>query len=151
MNTEQIIDLKKKTNHCQKYKMISYRQLKFNNCIKFIHKNCIEKEIEESIENDAKITFKLIFNCKYTCDKNKDNYIIIRGEMLKNVMMACIFFAYTKNYKPIKEKDIINIFDTRNIYLKKGCKKVISLMMIIDDINMKEKEKNILNFFNNIV
>ena len=70
-----------------------YKERSLNEVFKIIQKKCIHGKIVKCIEDDAKIMYKNISNCKHINGKNIGKSVIIRGKNRTSVIAACILFA----------------------------------------------------------
>lgn len=107
-----------------------YRERSLNNVFKKIHEKCIEGKIIKCIEDDAKIMYKNISECKHYKGKGKDKFIIIRGKNRESLIAACVFFACRKNIKTRTPKEIADLFNLKYTEITKGCKNFLKLMKI---------------------
>ena len=66
----------------QGWSAMPYKERSLNEVFKIIQSKCSEAKILKCIEDDAKIMYKNISDCKHLVGKNKDKNIIIRGIIL---------------------------------------------------------------------
>jgi len=107
-----------------------YKERSLNNVFKIIQKICLSNNIFKCIENDAKIMYKMISECKHKIGKNKGKFIISRGINRISIISACLYFACRKKSMALTAKEIANMFEIKTIDVNKGCKKFIKLMRI---------------------
>ena len=99
-----------------------YKERSLNEVFKIIQKKCTEEKIIRCIEDDAKIMYKNISDCKHIIGKNKGKAIIIRGKNRMSVIAACILFACRKKDKTRSPKEIAELFELKYTEITKGCK-----------------------------
>jgi transcription initiation factor TFIIIB Brf1 subunit/transcription initiation factor TFIIB len=104
-----------------------YKERSLNEVFKIIQAKCHEGKILKCIEDDAKIIYKNISDCKHTKGKNEGKSIIIRGKNRMSVIAACIIFACKKNGKTRSPKEIAELFDLKHTEVTKGCKRFENL------------------------
>lgn len=99
-----------------------YKERSLNEVFKIIQLKCHEGKILKCIEDDAKIMYKSISDCKHVSGKNKDKSIIIRGKNRTSVIAGCIIFACKKKNKTRSPKEIAELFGLKYTEITKGCK-----------------------------
>ncbi len=99
-----------------------YKERSLNLVFKIIQEKCHEGKIMKCIEDDAKIMYKNISDCKHISGKNKGKSIIIRGKNRKSVIAGCILFACRKKNKTRSPKEIAELFGLKYTEITKGCK-----------------------------
>lgn len=99
-----------------------YKERSLNEVFKIIQAKCHEGKIMKCIEDDAKIMYKNISDCKHISGKNKGKSIIIRGKNRKSVIAGCILFACRKKNKTRSPKEIAELFGLKYTEITKGCK-----------------------------
>jgi transcription initiation factor TFIIB len=99
-----------------------YKERSLNEVFKIIQKKCVIGKIMRCIEDDAKIMYKNISDCKHVTGKNKGKSIIIRGKNRMSVIAACLLFACRKKDKARSPKEIAELFDLKYTEITKGCK-----------------------------
>jgi transcription initiation factor TFIIB len=104
-----------------------YKERSLNEVFKIIQSKCIEGKILRCIEDDAKIMYKNISDCKHLVGKNKDKNIIIRGINRKSLIAACVLFACRKKDKTRSPKEIAELFKLKYTEITKGCKTFLKL------------------------
>jgi transcription initiation factor TFIIB len=104
-----------------------YKERSLNEVFKIIQTRCISGKILRCIEDDAKIMYKNISDCKHLVGKNKDKNIIIRGINRKSLIAACVLFACRKKDKTRSPKEIAELFGLKYTEITKGCKTFLKL------------------------
>jgi transcription initiation factor TFIIIB Brf1 subunit/transcription initiation factor TFIIB len=99
-----------------------YKERSLNEVFKIIALKCQQGKILKCIEDDAKIMYKNISDCKHLTGKNKGKSIIIRGRNRISVIASCILFACKKKNKTRSPKEIGELFDLKYTEITKGCK-----------------------------
>lgn len=131
------------------WSMMPYKERSLNNVLKDIQHRCRQAHILKCIEDDAKIFYKKISECKHSTGKNEGKFIIIRGKHRKSLIAACIFFACKKNKKSRSAKEIADMFDLNYRDVTKGCKtfwRLINLRNIQLSINSSSPEDYVYRF-----
>jgi transcription initiation factor TFIIIB Brf1 subunit/transcription initiation factor TFIIB len=114
----------------QIWSAMPYRERSLNNVFKLIHEICTKGDMIKCIEDDAKIMYKTISDCKHMKGKTKDKYIIIRGKNRESLISACVFFACRKNNKTRTLKEMADLCNLKYTEITKGCKNFLKLMKI---------------------
>lgn len=99
-----------------------YKERSLNEVFKIIQAKCAEGKILKCIEDDAKIMYKNISDCKHITGKNNGKPIIIRGKNRMSVIAGCILYACRKKNKTRSPKEIAELFGLRYTEITKGCK-----------------------------
>ena len=107
-----------------------YKERSLNIVFKDIQNRCSVNNIMKCIEDDAKIMYKTISECKHLKGKNKGKCIIIRGANRKSLIGACVFFACRRKGMTRSPKEIADIFEIKYTEMTKGCKNFMRLMKI---------------------
>jgi len=107
-----------------------YKERSLNIVLKEIQYRCHRGNILKCIEDDAKIMYKIISECRHVKGKNKGKNIIIRGANRKSLVAAVIFFACRRKGETRSPKEIADIFDVKYTEITKGCKTFLRLMKI---------------------
>jgi len=115
---------------------IPYKERSLINVHKKIQNFCLKGNIPQNVEQDAKILFRMINNCKYIFGKNKGKNVITRGEHRKSFIGACIFMACKRNNIPRTTKEISKIVDIKIKSLNKGIKTFVKLMKTNDNTDV---------------
>jgi transcription initiation factor TFIIB len=109
-----------KTLHA--WSLVPYNERSLKEVFDKIEACCEMGNIEKCIQHDAKITYKLISDCKHTSGKNIGKKIIIRGKNRNGLIAACILNACKKKFKTRSPKEIAKIFNLDYTDITKGCK-----------------------------
>jgi transcription initiation factor TFIIIB Brf1 subunit/transcription initiation factor TFIIB len=107
-----------------------YKERSLNAVFKEISYRCSKYNIPKCIEEDAKIMYKTVSECKHIMGKNKGKCIIIRGANRKSLIAACVFFACRRKGMTRSPKEIADIFEIKYTEMTKGCKNFMKLMKI---------------------
>ena len=99
-----------------------YRERSLHQVFKQFQEKCANTGILKCIEDDAKIMYKAISECKHNEGKNKDKFIIIRGKNRISLIAACVFFACKRKGMTRSPKEIAEIFDINYTDITRGCK-----------------------------
>jgi len=95
-----------------------------------IENKCRKSLILKKVEDDAKIIYHNISECKHVKGKNKGKNIIIRGINRLGLIGACVYYACRRNKKPLNPKEIADLFNIRQKDLTKGRRTLFKLMKI---------------------
>ena len=116
-----------------------YHERSLNDVFKEISMKCREGKILKCIEDDAKIMYKNINDCK----------IITRGSNRRSLIAACVFYACRKKDKTRSPKEIANIFGLKFTEITRGCKMFAKLAKMKNiDINfIFTKPEHFINRF----
>lgn len=126
-----------------------YKERSLNEVFKIIQAKCAEGKILKCIEDDAKIMYKNISDCKHVTGKNNGKPIIIRGKNRTSVIAGCILYACRKKNKTRSPKEIAELFGLRYTEITKGCKifqKLAKLKKIDYKFNFTKPEHFITRF-----
>lgn len=126
-----------------------YKERSLNEVFKIIQLKCTQGKILKCIEDDAKIMYKNISDCKHIIGKNKDKAIIIRGKNRTSVIAACIIFACRKKDKTRSPKEVAQLFGLKYTEITKGCKifqKLAKLKNMELKLNSTKPEHFIIRF-----
>jgi transcription initiation factor TFIIIB Brf1 subunit/transcription initiation factor TFIIB len=107
-----------------------YKERSLYNVLKEIQEKCRDNSILKCIEDDAKILYKNISECRHIRGKNKGKAIIIRGSNRKSLIAVCVYYACLRKGQTRSPKEIADIFDLKYTDITKGCKTFIKLMKI---------------------
>jgi transcription initiation factor TFIIB len=99
-----------------------YRERSLHQVFKQFQEKCTNTGILKCIEDDAKIMYKAISECRHNDGKNKDKFIIIRGKNRISLIAACVFFACKRKGMTRSPKEIADIFDINYTDITRGCK-----------------------------
>lgn len=137
----------------QEWNAMPYRERSLSYVFKELHEKCKKANLIKCIEDDAKIMYKTISECKHTKGKNKDKYIIIRGANRKSLIAACIFFACRRKNMTRSPKEIADLFEIKFTDMTKGCKNFMKLMKLKQKgmtVGTSQPEDFILRFCNEL-
>lgn len=107
-----------------------YKERSLNNEFKKIHEICTTANILKCVEDDAKIMYKMISECKYQSGKNKGRYVITRGINRKSIIAGCLFFACLRKGVTRTAKEIANLWGITEMEMNRGCKNLLKLFKI---------------------
>lgn len=107
-----------------------YKERSLNLVFKDIQHRCQQFNIMKCIEEDAKIMYKTISECKHFKGKNNGKFIIIRGANRKSLIGACVFFACRRKGMTRSPKEIADIFEIKYTEMTRGCKNFMKLMKL---------------------
>ncbi|AYV81633.1 MAG: transcription initiation factor IIB [Harvfovirus sp.] len=112
------------------WSQMPYKERSLNLVFKIIQSKCQIGHIVKCMEDDAKIMYKSISECKHVKGKNKGKSIIIRGKNRQSLIAACLFFACRRNGKTRSPKEIADLFEMKYTEITKGCKNFLRLMKL---------------------
>ena len=121
-----------------------YKERSLNEVFKIIQAKCSKGKIIKCIEDDAKIMYKNIAECKHVIGKNLGKSVIIRGKNRLSVIAACILFACRKKDKTRSPKEIAELFELKHTEITKGCKifqklaKITNIELKLNSINPEQ-------------
>ena len=133
----------------QEWGGMPYRERSLHQVLKLIQSKCKEANILKCIEDDAKILYKNISECKHIKGKNVGKYIIIRGKNTKSLIAACVFFACKRKGNTMSPKEIATLFELKYTDITRGCKtflKLIKLRKMTYDFNASTPEHFVQRF-----
>ena len=113
-----------------------YKERSLNDVFKIIQKKCHQGKMLKCIEDDAKITYKNISDCKHLTGKSMGKSIIIRGKNRMSVIAACVLNSCRKKDKTRSPKEIAELFDLKYPELTKG-HKIFQKLAKLKHINLK--------------
>jgi transcription initiation factor TFIIIB Brf1 subunit/transcription initiation factor TFIIB len=119
------------------WNIMPYRERSLSYVFKELSEKCKKAGLLKCIEDDAKIMYKTISECKHTKGKNLNKNIIIRGINRRSLIAACIFFACRRKSMTRSPKEIADLFQIKYTDMTKGCKNFLKLF------NIKQKGMNI--------
>lgn len=126
-----------------RWSQMPYSERSLNREYKTISEFCEKNSLIKSIEDDAKMLFKLASNVCYSEGYNVGKRIIFRGASRLSIDGACIFLACVRNGYVKTQKDIANYFGITMLDLNKGYKCVCELLesqnIIIKQIAIKSE------------
>ena len=112
------------------WSQMPYKERSLNTVFKIIQSKCHKGNILKCIEDDAKIMYKSISECKHVRGKNAGKFIIIRGKNRQSLIASCVFFACRRNSRTRSPREIADLFELKYTEITKGCKNFIKLMKI---------------------
>jgi transcription initiation factor TFIIIB Brf1 subunit/transcription initiation factor TFIIB len=112
------------------WNIMPYKERSLSYVFRELHEKCRKANLIKCIEDDAKIMYKSISECKHTKGKNKGKFIIIRGANRKSLIAACIFFACRRKNMTRSPKEIAELFELKYTDMTKGCKNFLKLLKI---------------------
>lgn len=121
---------KSKIKTLHNWSAMPYKERSLHLVLKEIQNRCRKANILKCIEDDAKILYKNISECRHINGKNKGKYIIIRGVNRKGLIAACVFYACLRKGHTRSPKEIANVFELKYTDITKGCKTFIKLIKI---------------------
>lgn len=107
-----------------------YKERSLNDVFKIIQSKCAKGKIIKCFEDDAKIMYKNISDCKHLEGKNLGKSVIIRGKNRMGVIAACVLYACKKKDKTRSSKEIAKLFGLKHTEINKGCKIFLKLAKI---------------------
>jgi transcription initiation factor TFIIB len=107
-----------------------YKERSLNLVFKEIQSKCAQAHLLKCIEDDAKIMYKSISECKHMKGKNKGKSVIIRGINRKSLIGACVFFACKRKNVTRSPKEISDLFKLKYTEMTKGCKNFLRLIKV---------------------
>lgn len=126
-----------------------YKERSLNEVFKIIQSKCAKGKIMKCIEDDAKIMYKNIAECKHLDGKNLGKAVITRGKNRKSLIAACVLFACRKKDKSRSPKEIAELFGLNHTSITKGCKifqKLAKITNIELKLNLVNPEQFIIRF-----
>lgn len=112
----------------QNWIAVPYKEKSLSYVLKYIQDKCSKNKILRCIEDDAKIMFKMISECKHIKGKNKDKFVITRKFNRISIIAACVFYACMRKNMSRTPKEIASIFNITPVKMNKGCKNFKKLM-----------------------
>ena len=103
-----------KVKMLQDWNAMPYKERSLNLVFKEIQNKCQKGNIVKYIEDDAKILYKNISDCKYTSGKHIGKPIVFRNVNRKGIIAACIFYSCKRNGRTRSPKEIANIFNLKS-------------------------------------
>jgi transcription initiation factor TFIIIB Brf1 subunit/transcription initiation factor TFIIB len=117
-----------KLNQMNNWTSMIYKERSLSFVFKIIQEKCQHGKILKCIEDDAKIMYKMISECKHINGKNEGKYVITRGINRTSIIAACVFYACKRKNMSRTTKDIANLFGIKQIDMNKGCKNFLKLI-----------------------
>ena len=140
-----------KTLH--KWHAMPYKERSLNNEFKKIYEICQKMKIPKCVEDDTKIMYKMASECRHKNGKNKDKFIITRGNNRIGISAACMFFACQKKGMIYTPKEIAEFYEIKYAEINKGIKKLrtlINIQLIVPTNVTGEQNKFIRHFCDNL-
>jgi transcription initiation factor TFIIIB Brf1 subunit/transcription initiation factor TFIIB len=125
---------KVKTLH--EWDSMPYDERSLHIVLREIKNRCQKNNILKCIEDDAKIMYKFVSECRHKTGSNKGKKFIIRGANRRSLIAACVFFACRKKGYTRSPKEIAKIFELNFTDTTKGLKTFTRLLKLRNDINM---------------
>jgi transcription initiation factor TFIIIB Brf1 subunit/transcription initiation factor TFIIB len=107
---------------------MQYKERSLNNEFKKIHEVCQKYNILKCIEDDAKIMYKNMSECKHEDGKNKGKFVITRGKNRISISAACLYFSCGKKGMTYTPKEIADMYDITYSEINKGIKNLRKLI-----------------------
>jgi len=107
-----------------------YKERSLNIVLKEIQSRCRKGYILKCIEDEAKILYKNISECKHIKGKNQGKNIITRGDNRKSLIAACVFYACKRIGKTRSPIEIAKLFNLECKDITRGCKIFLKLIKI---------------------
>lgn len=107
-----------------------YKERSLNNEFKRIHDVCLKAQILKCVEDDTKIMYKMVSDCKHITGKNIGKYIITRGVNRTSIIAACLFFACIRKGVTRTSKEIAQLWGISDMDMNRGCKNLQKLFKI---------------------
>lgn len=122
---------------------LTYKNRNLYQVFNFISDKCRAGGIMKCIEDDAKIMYKNVYECRHQTGDNKNRPIITRGNNRKSLIAACVYYACRRKHKTRSPKEIASLFNLDYTDVTKGCKNFLDLIKMknIDvriDVNQPE-------------
>jgi transcription initiation factor TFIIIB Brf1 subunit/transcription initiation factor TFIIB len=110
------------------WNLMPYRERSLNTVFRLIHDVCLKMNILKCIEDDAKIMYKAITDCKHDKGKNNGRYVITRGKNRLGIIAACLFFACRRKKMSHPPKKIATMFNINKFIMNRGCKNFLRFL-----------------------
>jgi transcription initiation factor TFIIIB Brf1 subunit/transcription initiation factor TFIIB len=138
-----------------------YRERSLYVVFKIIEEKCNAGNILKCIQDDAKILYKKLSECKYyedcieeqNCsekhepdDKHDDRFVIIRGSNRHSLIANCVFFACKRKGTAMSLKEVADIFGITHKSMTSGHKKFIELAKHINRSELVQNTTKPENF-----
>jgi len=107
---------------------MQYKERSLNNEFKKIHNICQKYSILKCIEDDAKIMFKMISECRHENGKNKGKFVITRGKNRISISAACLYVSCSKKEIAYTPKEIADMYNITHSEMNKGIKNLRKLI-----------------------
>ncbi len=113
---------KSRIQRLHKWSKMPYKERSLNDVFKLMDNVCSKACILKCVVDDAKIMYKAISESRHFTGKNKNKYIIIRGDILTGIIAACVYFACQRKGMTRSPKEIAKIFAIDYSDMTRGCK-----------------------------
>jgi len=111
-----------------RWNAMPYSERSLFKVLQLIQGKCREANIMKKTEDDAKIIYKIVSECKHVDGKNKGKTIIIRGDNREGLIAICIYLACVKNKDTRSTKEVAKLFNLKSGDMSKGRKTFKKLM-----------------------
>lgn len=108
-----------------------YKERSLNYVFKEIRDICEQQKMPKCIEDEAKIIYQSISECRHIKGRNKGKLIIIRGNNRQAIIAACIFDACKKKGITRSRDELAKAFDISYKDMNKGYKNYKKLTKIM--------------------
>lgn len=115
------------------------KERSLNKEFKKIHEVCQKEGILKCVEDDIKIMYKMVSECKHVTGKHKGDFVITRGVNRTSIIAACMSFACIRKSMTYTPKEIAKMWCIKEMDINKGCKNLQKLFKI------KNKSRHIKN------
>jgi transcription initiation factor TFIIIB Brf1 subunit/transcription initiation factor TFIIB len=123
-------NFRSKLNQIHNWNSMPYKERSLSYVFKIIQDKCQHAKILKCIEDDAKIMYKMISECKHNIGKNEGKFVITRGINRTSIIAACIFYACKRKNMSRTSREIANLFGIKQMDINKGCKNFLKLLKI---------------------
>lgn len=123
-------NFRSKLNQIHNWNSMPYKERSLSYVFKIIQDKCQQAKILKCIEDDAKIMYKMISECKHKNGKNEGKFVITRGINRTSIIAACIFYACKRKNMSRTSREIANLFGIKQMDINKGCKNFLKLLKI---------------------
>ena len=123
-----------------------YKERILNETFKLIQDACTQAGIPKCIEDEAKIKFKLISNCKHMSGKNIGKSVIIRGDNRKSLIAECLNEACNSKGLNRPPKELQKIFGTKHTKGRKIYQRLMETKNIPLEITFPKPDNFIIRF-----
>lgn len=138
-----------------------YRERALYTVFKIIEEKCNNGKILKCIQDDAKILYKKLSECKYYDDMEEeqncktphkqleqadDRFVIIRGSNRHSLIANCVFFACKRKGTAMSLKEVADIFGISYKSMTGGHKKFIELAKHINKSELVQNTTKPANF-----
>jgi transcription initiation factor TFIIB len=117
-----------KLQRLQNWYSMPYHEKSLNDVFKMIVSVCDKAGIKKNIQDDAKIMYKSVSECKHIKGKNTGKNVITRGKNRMGIIASCVFLACRKNKESYLPKELADLFSIKHTELNRGCKNLIKYL-----------------------